>query len=124
MRDEPTAPDLLADAARVLRETVLPGLQGETRYQALMVLNALGIAERQIRAGDEAQGHIRARLADLYDDRAGDLVALEARFAADIRAGAFDPDRPDHDQARAILLDMARAKAAESCPKALKRDTV
>lgn len=124
MRDEPTAPALLAEAARVLKRELLPDLAGAKRYQGLMVLNALGIAERQIRAGDDPEAHLHARLADLYDDRAGDLAALEARFAKDIRAGAFDPGTPDHDQARAILVAMTRAKAAESCPKALKRETL
>jgi hypothetical protein len=50
MRDRPRGVDLVAEARRVLTETVLPGLASETRYQALMVIRAMDLTEQEFRA--------------------------------------------------------------------------
>ena len=119
MRDEPTAPDLLAAAEEAFRETLLPALPKSLRYEALMVLNAMGVAARQAAAGDAPLRSARRRLAAIYGDDAAGLDALEARLADDIRRGRFDPGQ----DGRAAVLDhlrqTTRDKAAESSPKAL-----
>lgn len=121
MRDRPTAPDLLDTAAQEFRETILPALPRHLKYQALMVLNAMGIASRQAAAGAAPLEEARDRLRTLYAAPDGDLPFLEQRLAQDIRAGRFDPGKPDHAAAFDHLVKTTRAKAAESCPKVLER---
>lgn len=48
MRDRPDATELLAEARRLLLRELAPSLDGDKRYQALMIANAMGIAEREI----------------------------------------------------------------------------
>lgn len=47
MINQPDATDLLQQARAVLLESIVPGLEGEQRYQALMIANAMGIAGRE-----------------------------------------------------------------------------
>ena len=100
--------DLLATAARVLREKVAAGLSGDARYQALMVANAIAIAGRQmddVRLRDP--GHVPAA-----EDPASLVDA--------IRSGAVDGRADVHEW----ILRELRAKVAVSNPKALTRETV
>lgn len=90
------AAELLAIARATLLERVLPGLSGDARFQALMIANALAIAERALAAPPVA-----AR-----DDRA---------LCAAIRAGAHDDDRA----LAAQLLAEVEARCRVSAPKAL-----
>jgi len=120
MRDRPTAPDLLETAQAVLRARLLPALPRDLKYDALMVLNAIGIAARQTAAGEAPVQEARARLAALYDAPDTSLEVLEARLAADIRAGRFDPGTGQRGAVFAHLWQTTRAKATESIPKALK----
>ena len=118
MRDRPNGLELLQTAEAVVRESLLPALPKERRYEALMVLNALGIARRQALAGEAPVAAARARLAAIYGDEAAELATLERRLARDIRAGCYDPGAAG----RAAVFDHltlgARDKAAESSPKA------
>lgn len=122
MRDRPTAPDLLTTAAQAFRDSLLPALPSGLKYQALMVLNAMDIAARQATAGDAPVIEARDRLRALYGGSSDDFDTLERRLAADIRAGRFDSGAPERAIVLAHLEATTRAKAAESCPKALTRD--
>ncbi len=122
MRDHPTAPDLLSTAAQAFRDSLLPALPSGLKYQALMVLNAMDIAARQATAGDAPLTEARDRLRTLYGSATDDLDTLERRLADDIRAGRFDPGASERAAVLAHLDASTRAKAAESCPKALARD--
>jgi hypothetical protein len=103
--DRPDALALIAEARHTLLEAVLPALSGEPRIAALMVANALGIAER-----DLAQG-APAAAAAAYARLAADPAALVAA----IRSGAHDADPAAH----AALTEAARARVAASRPGAL-----
>ena len=63
MRDRPDAEALIAECRRVLQEELAPGLQGEGRFKALMIANALGMAGRELTApAEQADGEAAARL--------------------------------------------------------------
>jgi hypothetical protein len=103
--DGTEAPDgaaLLEIARRTLLDDIIPRLEGDTRFRALMVANAIAIA---LRAWSEP-----AVTHDL-----GDGAAL----CAAIRAGDLDPGTPDHGRIAAALLALAGARCRISAPKAL-----
>ena len=95
--------ELLRVASATLMEQVAPAVPGDLRYELLMANNAIGIASRELEAGEGPARDALARLEALYGEPATDgewrerLNELTARFAADIRAGAFDeePRRAD-----------------------------
>ena len=75
-----------------------------------MADNAMGIAERELAAGDEPARRARARLEALYGEASGEADS-RARLAADARAGRFD-EEPRRSEAlahlRATALDAVR----------------
>ena len=111
MRDQPTAAELL-ETARATKAK-----QNPSRYELLMVAAARDIAAREQAAGDAALRSERAALVKLYGEidapLAEALVALNRRFAADIRGGTFDDDTI----ARDILRAATEAKLAECNPR-------
>lgn len=114
MREHPNGAELLAIAREVLRKELMPFLPKEKAYQALMIANAMGIAERQLQNGAEAEQEERRRLEDLLGQSA-DLATLNRLFATAIREGRFDDDA----EARRILLSATMQRVRESAPKAL-----
>jgi hypothetical protein len=120
MRDRPTAEELLAIARDTVAETLVPALPEEHRYAARLVAAAIATALRETAAGTAALEAERRALAALYGDAHGPLdVALEAlnrRFAADIRAGAYDAPGPRRTAALALMRAAVDARLAESNP--------
>ena len=57
INDDPDARDLVAIALRSFREAILPVVPANQRFTALMIANALGVAERELAAG--APHHMR-----------------------------------------------------------------
>ncbi len=96
--DRPDGAELLAEARRVLREEILPLLQGQARYKAAMVANAVGIAARELatvaRPDQETEAQALARA---------------------IRRGEHDGDAEVH----AALLKDACARTGLANPAAL-----
>lgn len=129
MRDRPDGAELLDAAGALLRETLLPVLPDAQRHAALMILNAMAIAGRQLRAGEAPA---RAELQSLHTlpgmqaaDGAADAAALRCfnrGLVARIRAGEADPGQPLHQPLHAHLRAVARQRLAESNPKALPAD--
>ncbi|HMA32779.1 MAG TPA: DUF6285 domain-containing protein [Casimicrobiaceae bacterium] len=137
MTDIPDASNLLATAREVLLADLLPALPKERRHAALMIANAMAIAEREQRQGAEALRQEIARLRELLESTGSppaaagvaapsspppvpaDPATLRRRLAEAIRSGAFDD--PPHN---AALVDhLARSSAdwtAISNPKALR----
>lgn len=114
MRERPDGADLLAIAGEVLKNELLPLLPKDRHVDALMIANALGIAERQLRNGEAPAREERQALADLLR-RDGTLPELNRAFARAIRAGEMDaPPR-----ARQLLWEITLARVRESAPKAL-----
>lgn len=115
MREQPDAGALLAIVRQVLQQELLPALPKEQTYKALMMLNALGIAERQWQAGTAPQQaeclHLRQLLA-LPD---AELPTLTRVLAQQVRAGAAD----HHQELQDFLWQSTVQRVRESAPKAL-----
>jgi hypothetical protein len=117
--------DLLAVARNALTEDITPNVPAERRYTALMLGNALGIAAREVAAGDAPVRDAVTRLEQLYDaDARGDadeprLLSLERRLAREIREGAHDA-APTHELVAAYLEARTRAQVAISNPRYLE----
>jgi hypothetical protein len=93
--NRPDARDLITLARETIATELAPTLQGEQRYQALMVANALAIALRELEHAEDVRAPAgeRRRLQELYGDSvdAGeDLTRLNQRLAQDIRRGDLD----------------------------------
>ena len=126
MNDErPDALELLAIARETLLEQVLPHLGGDARYQALMIANALAIAQRELRPDAPARTAELDFLHGLYAPDApppGEgaqrtLARLEARLAADLRSGELDGGAQL--AVRRLLRRQISARVAISNPKRL-----
>ncbi|MDH3287548.1 MAG: DUF6285 domain-containing protein [Betaproteobacteria bacterium] len=126
MNDRPDARDLLEIARYAFVAEVLPAVPEALRYTALMIANAIAIAQREIAAGDAPLRGEYRRFAGLLSGNAavpdGDALraAVEGynrRLANEIRAGRFDGEE------RAAMLEHLRRtteeKLAVSNPKAL-----
>ncbi|HYG89208.1 MAG TPA: DUF6285 domain-containing protein [Azospirillum sp.] len=117
------ARDLLGIALKTFREVVLPAVPAEQRVPALMIVNALSIAERELAAGQEPERRLIPKLAKLLGeavpetldgpDLAKRFAELSGRLCAGITAGAFD-DNPD---LREYLWEVTRARLAVTNPK-------
>lgn len=97
-----SALELLAVARETLLEQVLPVLEGDARYQGLMIANAMAIALRELAPDRTDPAAELATLRGLYEhapeeaggatgeDPAALLARLEARLARDLRDGVLD----------------------------------
>ncbi|MFC4913840.1 DUF6285 domain-containing protein [Actinomadura gamaensis] len=104
--DVPGPGELVAAVREFLERDVLAGLDGRTRFHALVAINTLGIVERELELGPGHAERHRARLRDLgYED--------DAALAAAIRDGDLD-DR--HAELRDALTEMVRDKLAVANP--------
>ena len=127
MNDRPDARNLLETARSVFLAEILPALPAGSRYTALMIANAMAIAQREIAAGEAPLTAECGRLSALLGESAGTpggaalhamLAGYNRRLIDEIRAGRFDGDE------RAALLEHLRRtteeKLAVSNPKLLK----
>lgn len=94
---EPAAQRLLELARRELLETLLPQLQGDARYRARLIANAMKIAAREAEAGAAVDAETRLLLQDIAGRSGASLesasdAALQASLAEAIRAGRLDGD--------------------------------
>lgn len=125
-REQPDALELIDVARETLLEQVLPELEGDARYQALMIANALAIARRELASGDAAAPAELGSLRGLYELEAGAgeprdeaLARLEARLARDLRRGVLDGG-PQY-AVRRWLRARIESRLAISNPKLLAR---
>jgi len=125
-REQPDALELIDVARETLLEQVLPELEGDARYRALMIANALGIAHRELASGDAAAPAELDSLRGLYELEAGAgeprdeaLARLEARLARDLRRGVLDGG-PQY-AVRRWLRARIESRLAISNPKLLAR---
>lgn len=116
MREQPDGAQLLAIARDVLKQKLLPLLAKDQHYNALMIINAMSIAERQINYGQTPQHAERVVLCQLLgqDD---ELADLNHAFARAIRNGQMD----DNDGAKRLLWQATVQRVRESAPKALTK---
>ncbi len=78
INDEPDARGLVAIALQTFRDSILPAVPAERRFEALMIANALSIAERELAA--EPEPALAAAIGGLIGE-SGDLETL-ARVCA------------------------------------------
>lgn len=119
MREQPRGDALLASARQLLRDEVLPALPAERKHALLMAMNAMSIAERQLRNGDGPEASELAELRELLDDGKLSLAEGSRRLTGLIRSGEGDPG---HARRAAIFAHLRKAgeqRVAESNPKAL-----
>ena len=119
MREQPRGDMLLASARQLLRDEVLPALPAERKHALLMAMNAMSIAERQLRNGDGPEASELAALRALLDEEKLSLADGSRRLAALIRAGEGDPGAPRRGAILAHLRKAGEQRVAESNPKAL-----
>lgn len=93
-QDLPSAPDLLAACRDFLEDDVMEALDGRLRFHTRVVVNILGIVERELREGPAADAAESASLVELLG-HSGNLTDLNAEFAAAIRDGSVDPRQAD-----------------------------
>lgn len=106
--------DLLAVARAALRERVMPRLDGEGRYEAAMVANAMAIAVRELELGVSIRAEERDLLAGFYGGVPAELDELRRRLCRDLRAGSIASGRAVE---LAGLLDrLVRSRLAISSP--------
>lgn len=122
MKHRPDGRELLIEARRTFKERLLPALPDDLRYDALMVINALGVAAREWATdATETAALLESVNALLGDDGPAPSVAeAERRLARAIRAGHFDAHTH-----RETLLDalgaLTRARLQVDNPKQLEQ---
>ena len=116
MRLKPDARNLLDTALALFRTEILPAVPADKRYAALMIANALAMAEREIGASGL---DVRALAATLYPDGPISADDFERRLAADIEAGEFDAAGPRRDAAFTAIRAINAARLAITNPKLL-----
>lgn len=107
--DWPEAAAIVEAVRGFLTDEVMAATTGRTEYLARVAANALGIVERELRAGVEPAMERRDAISVLgYDD--------EANLAAAIRGGALD-DR--FDELLSVLSAVTRVRVGIANPRYL-----
>src|SRR4029077_11600305 len=87
MRNRPTGDELLTCARKVVRDEVLTALPADKRHAVLMVMNAMSIAERQLRYGEAPEREELAAIRRLLGEDFSDLAVGNRRLCDVIREG-------------------------------------
>jgi hypothetical protein len=102
MRDAPQGVELLAEARRVLADTVLPQLSSDSRYQILMVIRAITLAEREFEASAGTEEKLGEMLQQLVGSD-GTVPELTQSLSRRIRDGDFDESRELYEFLRLVV---------------------
>ncbi|MEE1916322.1 DUF6285 domain-containing protein [Pseudomonas asiatica] len=122
MRTRPDGADLLVAAQKLLREQLLPALPDEHRHNALMIANAMGVAIRQLQAGEAAEHEERRRLERLLQRPLSDVSQMSTgnrELSIMLRAGLADPGQAKRTEVLDHLRRAVRQAVSESNPKYL-----
>lgn len=98
-QDRATAEELLAGVEVFLRTEVLPQLAGGSVYKCRVAANILGIVQRELALGEQADAAELGRLEALLGRKsrqaqtAAALDELNTELCASIRSGALDDQR-------------------------------
>jgi len=117
MNDRPRGDELLATARTVIREQLLPLVSKEHKRDVLMVMNAMSIAERQLRGCEPDDPEQVKGLEQLLEQSFADLASASKVFVQFIREGGADPGQPKRGQTFDWLRASVRRKLVESNPK-------
>jgi len=122
MREQPTGESLLQCARDVLKNNVLPLLQGDAKRDVLMVMNAMGIAQRELqRAFELDEADERKSLIKLIGEPVCDLVQANSVLAARIRSGFADPGSVERETVLHHLRCVGKLRLQASNPKILNQ---
>lgn len=123
MSDKPDGADLLQIARAEFVRDVLPSLPADLKYKALMIANAMAIAQRQFHDSNELSAIETRQVSALLDDAPDNLLSV---FCQKIRKGAFDPGTDDHGQFFDVLVSITLSRLAETNPRFLEKhaDTI
>jgi hypothetical protein len=113
INDEPDAHGLVTIALQTFRDSILPTVPAERRFEALMIANALSIAERELAAAPELG--LAAAIGGLIGE-SGSLETVAPRLCAAIDAGAFDTAERQG-ELRKVLWELTRARLSVSNPR-------
>ena len=91
MQDRPTAAELVAAVREFLEQDVLSAVEGRVAFHTRVAVNALGMVERELELGPNAERAERTRAVEILGHD-GDTRELERELAARIRAGALTYD--------------------------------
>ena len=119
MRERPDPLDLVVAVRNVLKAKILPAVDASLKMEVLMAMNALAIAERQISAGAAPLEAERASLETVLGAPADDPVAANRAPSPRLRQGDGEPGKAERAGRLAHLEAVARARLAESNPRAL-----
>lgn len=98
MQDQPSAGAMLAAIATLLRNEIMPILDGRPAFQARVAANALDIVKRELEQAPAANAAEQERLVGLLGED-GDLEALNWMLCRRIAAGEITlatPGLEDH----------------------------
>ncbi len=93
MLDQPRGDAILGAVATLLRDVLVPQLQGSAACRARVAANAVDLVAREIRLGAPAEAAAQQRLRDLLGHD-GTPAALEAELAAAITGGRLTDTTP------------------------------
>ncbi|MGX9937441.1 DUF6285 domain-containing protein [Advenella kashmirensis] len=122
MSNQPDAHNLLVTARQLLLDELVPVLDAQHRYAALMIANAIGIAAREIRspeAEEDMSKALDAFLAGLGADGEYSSISAEAALAQMIRHRKIPTDGQSCEALTDLLLGLTRSKLRISNPKLL-----
>lgn len=119
MREQPTGESLLQCARDLLRNNVLPLLQGDAKRDVLMVMNAMSIAQRELQQGTAIEDEEKQTLAAVIAEPVFDVAHANRKLAARIRAGLADPDTAERAAVLNHLRVVGKNRLLASNPKVL-----
>jgi len=119
MLEKPGAAELLANARDVLLQELLPNLPEPMRFQARMIANAMGIAERELGASQAKAGSARAALEVAMGPGPDGGDGRLRELAKEIRTGQQDPGTVDHAVTARLLREYTRFRCSVSAPRSL-----
>jgi len=120
MRTRPEGADLLEAAQALMRERLLADLPPQRKHEALMICNAMNIAARQLRYGEQPQREELQSLQTLLQEERVGLLAGNRLLAMRLREGGGDPGQSSRVQILAHLRSAVGQAVAESSPEYLK----
>ena len=120
MTTRPVSKELLEAARHHLLEAILPQLEGKSRYETLMIANAMVIAIRDL-SSRESSGIEAPPLEILYPGQKKWIPEVIQAFCRDVKGGRFDHAGPERQAAEQALKAYADAELDVANPK--YRDT-
>ena len=92
MQPRPTAIELLAAVALVIEEQLVPALTGPAQHHARVAASLVGIVERELRLGPEADALERASLMTLLESIGAPPAEVDTASADNASADAASTD--------------------------------